>query len=133
ISSPRVEIWRRDVSGYVQQWRSAIPRFDDCTGGVACAGTRAGQCHTEFAGDTGVRICHVHGSAFMPRRHDTASAMPLESIVKRNVMDADDAENGVGTDPLQLLQKRISNCDLHSKIPSPSTHYRNTRSSPNFR
>jgi hypothetical protein len=48
----------------------------------------------------------------MPRRNDTKPAMPLQRVVKRNVVNADDSEKGVNADALEFLQKRIGNCDL---------------------
>ena len=38
--------------------------------------------------------------------------MPLQGIIKGNVVDADDAENGVGADALEFRQECFGNSDF---------------------
>ena len=94
---------RSDLAGDMKQRRSTIPRFDDRAGGVSRARARARERDAEFAGHARIRIGHVHDSAFVPGRDHAKSAVPLNRVVKRNVVNADDAEYRIDADPLQFV------------------------------
>src|SRR5262245_1022841 len=38
--------------------------------------------------------------------------MTFESVVERNVMNADNSEDGIDADSLELFQQRVGNCNL---------------------
>src|SRR5437868_3625030 len=103
VTAAGLDVRRSNVSRDMQQRRTAVPRFNDCAGSVACAGSGARECNTQFPGNPRVGIGHIDNSAFMSRRDNMKSTMPFESIVKRNVVDADNSENGIDADSLELL------------------------------
>ena len=88
----------------MQHRRSAVPGLDDCAGRIPGSGTCAGERNAKLSRNARIRIGHIHHGAFVPARDDTKSAVPLDGIVERNVMNADNSKYCIDADSLQFLQ-----------------------------
>src|SRR5439155_26640560 len=94
---------RCHVAGDMQQRRTAIPRLNNRSRSIAGTGTRTRQRHPELSRNSRVCIRHIDCGAFVAGRYNAESTMTLERGIKGNVLEADDSENGIDANSLQLL------------------------------
>src|SRR6185369_12925424 len=88
-SAARIEVGGGYLPCNMKHRPAAVPRLDDRSSSVACSRARTRQCNSQLSGNARKRIGHVDDRRFVPRRNHTKTAVSLQRIVNRKVVNAD--------------------------------------------